>query len=357
MKFGGYPEVQAELSEARFKTLEKLIEYANKEKCDLFVVAGDLFDRVSVAKRDVIRAAQTLSEFQGRLVVVMPGNHDFITKAHTDLWADFKDNAGDNVKLLEKMEPYTLNHYDLDVNLYPAPCDAKHSSENYINWIKEYGKDEGVKYHIGIAHGSLEGFSPDFDKRYYPMTVPELLGCGLNLWLMGHAHIQYPEKPGTLDKIYYPSTPEPDGFDCTHEGRAWILEIDNEKKILPKKISTGTYRFLHHELQVNNSTDIERLKNRYSSEEHSRVLLRLKLKGRLPKGEYRNLSELKGIMERQLFYLQFDYSEVAEEIGVEDINREFTEGSFPYRLLTTLVENNDYAALQAAYGLILEVKK
>jgi len=357
MKFAGYPEVQTELSEARFKTLEKLIEYANKEKCDLFVVAGDLFDRVSVAKRDVIRAAQILSEFQGRLVAVLPGNHDFIIKGHTDLWSDFKNNTGDNIKLLEKREPYTLNHYDLDVNLYPAPCDAKHSSESYMRWIKKIEKDDGIKYHIGIAHGSLEGFSPDFDKRYYPMTVSELLECGLDLWLMGHTHIQYPERPGALDKIYYPSTPEPDGFDCTHEGRAWILEIDNEKKILPKTISTGTYRFLHHELQVNNSTDIERLKKRYSSEEHSRVLLRLKLKGRLSKGEYRNLSELKGIMERQLFYLQFDNSGVTEEINLEDINREFTKGSFPYRLLSTLAEKGDHEALQAAYDLILESKK
>lgn len=357
MKFAGYPEVQAELSEARFKTLEKLIEYANKEKCDLFVVAGDLFDRVSVPKRDVIRAAQILNEFQGHLVAILPGNHDFITRGPTDLWAYFKDNAGDNVKLLEKKEPCPLNHYDLDINLYPAPCDAKHSSENYISWIRESEKDNGVKYHIGIAHGSLKGFSPDFDKKYYPMTVSELLECGLDLWLMGHTHIQYPEKPGAFDKIYYPSTPEPDGFDCTHKGKAWILEMDDEKKVLSRSISTGIFQFLHAELLVNSSVDVKKLKDRYSSEECSKVLLKLKLKGRLPKGEYRNLSGLKGIMEGQLFYLLFDDSEVAEEITPEDINREFTEGSFPHRLLSILVEKGDHEALQAAYDLILEGKK
>ena len=57
MKFANYPDhIRESLVEARFKTLENLIEKANSEKCDMFIVAGDLFDRISVAKGDITRA-------------------------------------------------------------------------------------------------------------------------------------------------------------------------------------------------------------------------------------------------------------------------------------------------------------
>jgi len=58
--------------------LKRCVDIANEQACDPFVVGGDLFDRVSVAKRDIQRAASILAEFQGRLVTVLPTNHDHI---------------------------------------------------------------------------------------------------------------------------------------------------------------------------------------------------------------------------------------------------------------------------------------
>ncbi len=355
MKYANYPDAQ-KLSEARFETLDKLVKMANNESCDLFVIAGDLFHLASVPKGQIYKAAEILKEFNGKLVLVLPGNHDFLSVDKMDLWGIFKDKAGDNLLLLEKKEIYDLRRYDLDINLYPAPCASKHSEINCIGWIKDAPKDNNVKYHIGIAHGSLEGFSPDFDRKYYPMTVSELMECGLDLWLMGHTHIPYPEKTGEEDNIFYPSTPEPDGFDCGHEGGGWLLEISDDKKIRPQFLKTGAYHFLHEEALVNEASDIERLKTQYSSG-YSKKLLKLKLKGRLQKDDYKRLSELKEYLDSQLFYLQFDSSEVSEKVTLDDINRTFTEGSFPYLLLTRLAEGDDIEALQIAHDLLLEQKQ
>ena len=66
--------------EVRFDALKRCVDIANEETCELFVVRRDLFDRVSVAKRDIQRAASILAEFQGRLVAVLPGNPDYITQ-------------------------------------------------------------------------------------------------------------------------------------------------------------------------------------------------------------------------------------------------------------------------------------
>jgi len=72
--------VQEKLVEARFDALKRCVDIANEEACELFVVGGDLFDRVSVAKRDIQRAASILAEFQGRLVAILPGIHNHITQ-------------------------------------------------------------------------------------------------------------------------------------------------------------------------------------------------------------------------------------------------------------------------------------
>lgn len=359
MKFANYPDhIRESLVDARFKTLESMVDKANTEKCDLFVVAGDLFDRTSVAKGDIARAAQTLGEFQGQLVTVLPGNHDYIEPDKTNLWSYFDDHSGDHVLVIREKRVFSLTSYNLDINLYPGPCHAKHSSENAVGWISEVEKDTDVKHHIGIAHGSLEGFSPDFDKTYYPMTVDDLAGCGLDLWFLGHTHMQYPTTPGTMDNIFYAGTSEPDGFGCGHEGKAWIVAIDSEKNISAQSISTGTYRFVQDEIEVRTMADIDALKTRYVSSEFNKTLIKLKIKGRLPEEAYLSLNTIKEAIEKQVFFLHWDDSLITQEITSADINKMFTKDSFPHKLLMKLSETEaDFEALQEAYDLINEVRK
>ncbi|MDP8235239.1 MAG: DNA repair exonuclease [Candidatus Erginobacter occultus] len=358
MKFAGYPEVQQELCEARFATLERLVETANAESCDLFIIAGDLFDRVGVAKRDIIRTAGILNRFEGKLVLVLPGNHDYLSPEPGEPWTTFRENSGDRVILLAEKRVYPLAHYNLAAAVYPAPCDAKHSSVNSLGWIGGTPREEKIAFQIGVAHGSLEGLSPDFDRQFYPMTREELLECGLDLWLLGHTHLPFPGKPGPRDRIFYSATPEPDGFDCRHGGHAWLIEIGEDKIISPALLSTGRYRFLHDRRELRTAGDLDRLENDYLLPAAREQLLKLKLTGRLAREEYERLPRIREQLRQNLFYLQWDATEITEEITPAMIEREFTAGSFPHRLLTELArEKADFEALQKAYHLLTELKQ
>ncbi|MFC1829331.1 exonuclease SbcCD subunit D [Thermodesulfobacteriota bacterium] len=304
------------------------------------------------------RPPKTHGEFQGQLVTVLPGNHDYIEPDKTNLWAHFDDHSGDRVLVIREKHVLNLASYDLDVNLYPGPCHAKHSSENAVGWIREVEKDTDVKHHIGIAHGSLEGFSPDFDKTYYPMTIDDLTDCGLDLWLLGHTHLQYPITPGALDRIFYAGTSEPDGFDCSHEGKAWVIAIDVDKQLSAKSLATGTFRFLKDDVEVRTVDDLEAIQRRYDRPEFLKALLKLKIKGRLPREAYDSLTTAKAAIEEQLFYLRWDDSMITQEITPADIDRMFSRDSFPHTLLMELAENEeDFEALQEAYDLVNEVRK
>ena len=358
MRFVGYPEIQDELINARYETLENMVEIANQESCTLFVMAGDLFDRITLNVKDISRAARALNEFEGELVIVLPGNHDYYTQ-DSKLWNEFSKHAGDRVLILKNPDIYDLNKYHLKIKIYAAPCSAKHSNENMIKWVnsQKSSKDDSIK--IGLAHGSLEGVSPDFNKTYYPMTRKELESSGLDLWLLGHTHLSWPENPDKNSRILIPGTPEPDGFDCNHKGSAFIIDLKSSSNMKVQKVSTGKYRFSINQVLLNDDNDITSMKRKYTDDEFSNVVLRLILKGRLRKEELDRVEKAIDLINNNVLLLQTVKDELHESITSNLINSKFTENSFPHQLLSFLLEEKEeisFKSLQKAYDIIREVR-
>ena len=358
MRFAGYPDVQDELINARYETLENMVEVANQESCTLFVMAGDLFDRTTLNVKDISRAARVLNEFEGELVIVLPGNHDYYTH-DSKLWNEFSKHAGDRILILKNPDIYDLNKYHLKIKIYAAPCSAKHSNENMIKWVnsQKSSKDDSTK--IGLAHGSLEGFSPDFNKTFYPMTRKELESSGLDLWLLGHTHLPWPENPDKNSRILIPGTPEPDGFDCNHKGSAFIIDLESFPNMKVQKVSTGKYRFSINQVSLNDDNDITSIKRKYTGDEYSNVVLRLILKGRLRKEELDRVEEALNSINDNVLLLQTVEDKLYESITSDLINSKFTENSFPHQLLSSLLEEKkeiSFKSLQKAYDIIREVR-
>ncbi|PKP56359.1 hypothetical protein CVT91_13325 [Candidatus Atribacteria bacterium HGW-Atribacteria-1] len=348
MRFAGYPDVQDELINARYETLENMVEVANRENCTLFVMAGDLFDRITLNVKDISRAARALNEFNGELIIILPGNHDYYTH-DSKLWNEFSKHAGDRILILKNPDIYDLNKYHLKIKIYAGPCSAKHSSENMIKWVNSRESNENDSIKIGLAHGSLEGVSPDFDKTYYPMTRKELGSSGIDLWLIGHTHLPWPENPDKNSRILIPGTPEPDGFDCTHQGSAFIIDLESSSNI----------NFSINQVSLNDDNDITSMKRKYTGDEFSNVVLRLILKGRLRKEELDMVEEAIDLINDNVLLLQTVKDELHESITYDLINSKFTENSFPHQLLSSLLEEKEeisFKSLQKAYDIIREVR-
>jgi DNA repair exonuclease SbcCD nuclease subunit len=350
LRFSRYPEGIAEqLREARFTSLEKMVERANREGCELFVVAGDLFDTLKVAQRDLLRAAKILSRFD-RLAVVLPGNHDFHAGPSDDFWKGFPLPDHGRLLLLSESRAYPLQAHGLDAVLYAAPCGAKYSETHGVGWLRGAARPE-ARFHIGLAHGSFEGLSPDLQGNYFPMKSADLHACGLDLWLLGHIHVPFPPKPGPSDRIFYSGTHEPDGFDCRHEGRSWLLELREDKSLLAEPLSTGNFRFLEAELELHALSDLEAFARRLPDGE--RTLLKLTLRGSLAREEHGRFGETVERLKERLLYLKPDFSGVTVTLAPAEIDREFAAGSFPHRLLTEL-SGGEPEALQTAFALLQE---
>jgi DNA repair protein SbcD/Mre11 len=356
MAFASYADAQAALVEARFQALEKIVAEANARQSDLLVIAGDLFEKVNIEAAVVRRAAEILRGFTGRLAAVLPGNHDYLSADDT-LWPRFRDAAGDTTLLLDQGRPYPLHRHGMNACLYPCPCLSRHSADNAIGWVRGTARDSSILHHIGVAHGSLEGFSPDFNGDYYPMTKEQLEEAGLSLWLLGHTHVLYPPTPGRLDRVFNPGTPAPDGFNCTHAGTAWALELGEGNTVKAEPVITGSVRFVEETVPVHAAADLEKLAQRYSGAAAKSIVLKAHLEGRVPREVIASLGAMQQRMNGSLLHLELRSDGLREEITRQSIEREFPEGSFPHALLLRLAEAGDLEALATAHQLITEAQR
>lgn len=348
MHFGTYPEqVRRKLYQARIETLQSLVTEANNRKCNLFVVAGDMFEGHRVARDIVVKVAGILNGFAGEAVLVLPGNHDYYDES---LWPMFEGEVGHKVVVLKETKVYDLEPWGVEADIYPAPCRSRHSETNNLGWICPDAIKKG-RISIGVAHGTLEGLSPDLGNSYFPMAKSELRTIGLDLWLLGHAHIRYPDQEQTVgEMIFNAGTPEPDGMNFRGRGSAWCLDVA-KGQVTGKCLAPGIFRFLDIEYEL--TRDFSQLEQDLKNEGEN-SLVRLTLKGSLEAEVLAQRQEVYSRLEEGLLYLDINDTKLGLRVSKAILEREFSAGSFPRRLLEKLADDSE--ALQIAYELIREGK-
>ena len=353
------PDVRSTLVQERLDGLTRVVSTANNREAHFLVVAGDLFDSVNVSKTDIKNVADILRTFSGKHVVVLPGNHDFLEQTEDSLWGTFRRLLPEHLLLLlDRPEPFDIEVADRHVVFFPAPCTSKHSKTNAIGWVAAAKKDP-AHVNIGVAHGSIQGISPDLTETYYPMTEKELHNAGVSFWLTGHTHVRIPEAQRSEGALYYiPSTHTPDGFDCSHEGSAWYIEVDSAGKAVAEAFRTGTMRFVDYEKTVNSAADIQTLSKELAAHDLPRTLVKLQLKGRLSAEERQSLDSFVQSVQERSPYCEVDLTAVSLNVNQDYIDNTYPNGSLAHRLLTTLAgKGEDSLALQLAHELVKEARK
>ncbi|MFN2339704.1 MAG: exonuclease SbcCD subunit D [Halanaerobium sp.] len=354
MKFNQYPQISTELEAARSQALENVVREGNKKNANLLAVAGDLFDRARIENVNLKKTIDILDKFAGDAILILPGNHDYSDGVST-LWNQFKKEIKGRMLVLDQEQVYSLDDFGISAAVYPAPCDRKLSSENRLDWIKNLSKKPQADYHLLLAHGALAGFSPDLNDDYFKMTKEELLSLNLDLYLLGHSHLPYPEQQTVqLQKIFNNGTPEPDGMDCSHPGYAWYIELNAAKEVEAERIKTGNYHFSDLERKINSQAELDNLIREILNIEPENKILRLKLKGELPREDFEVKDKYLAELRDNCFYTKIDQSGLKIKIDQDLIAEEFAVNSFPYQLLSELEDNNQ--ALHLAYKMLKEVQ-
>lgn len=352
-------EKSTELSENRIDVFKSMVECANKESCDLFVITGDLFDSTrSAAKKTIAKLLDILASFEG-IVAVLPGNHDYYS-GDVKVWQYFESELSihDNIMLLKDYKPYKRIVNGEEVVLYPALCMSKHSEQNNLGWIKNEEILNDGAYHIGIAHGAVEGETIDNEARYFLMKRDELEKIPVDVWLIGHTHVPFPrnltEEFTPAEKIFNAGTHVQTDVACNSEGQCFIVEIGDDKSVRAKKFISGNVRFYRKNINIF-AGEMENILKRELTEYSDGSIVEITLTGLATFEEYDNR---RAIIERALSrFIESKYNDnsLSKLITRELIEAEFPETSFSAGLLSALLDEPKEA--QLAYELLKSLRE
>lgn len=360
LKYARY-ERAALLAESRITAFESMVQTANREGCALFVITGDLFENTyGISKKDIARLLGMLSGFQGT-VVVLPGNHDYYD-GDVKLWQYFREVMAsyDNILLLTDYRPYPLRVNDEEVVLYPAHCTSLHSAvgENNLGWIKETDIPRDGAYHIGLAHGAVEGETIDKEGQYFLMKREELEAIPVDVWLIGHTHVPFPRdltgEFSPAEKIFNAGTHVQTDVNCNTEGQCFIIKISEDKSVRAKKVVSGDLRFYRKSIALT-AGSMEETLLRETADMADNSVVELFLSGAVAAEEYENR---RAVLERALSrFVEGTYDDYALSrlISKELIDAEYPETSFSASLLTALLDEPKEA--QLVYELLEALKE
>ena len=356
-KYDRYPEIRDRLIESRFQCMERCVKEAERENCAFFVITGDLFDNVSsVRQQDVKRVVDILAGFGGR-VLVLPGNHDYYT-GEEKVWKDFQNamaKTEHNVTLFTEFRAYPFDAGEDTVSFYPAFCQSKHSDTNNLGWLKAQSLDAST-YHIGIAHGALEGLSPDMKGEYFLMSERELNAVPVDAWLIGHTHIPYPaDLPVDMDvtgyKIFNAGTPEQTDLSNNTSGVCFVLTLDRaagKTTVSARKYQSGEIRFFDVAAAVQ-ADGLQAAVLSAVRDLPETSVVRLTVTGTAPGGEYAEKQKICDEALRRFLTYEVADAGLSERITPEQIRAEFAEIGFAAQLLEALTDPKE---IQMAYELI-----
>ncbi|MBO5114932.1 MAG: metallophosphoesterase [Peptococcaceae bacterium] len=357
-KYDRYPEVKEQLIQSRFDSLDSMVKRAEQEGCALFVITGDLFDNVNtIRQKDIKQVVEILARFSGS-VIVLPGNHDYYT-GEEKVWKDFSNvlhTMEHNILLMTEMKPISLDAGDESVMLYSAYCQSKHSKDNNLGWMKDMFFVPDV-YHIGLAHGAIDGITPDMNNEYFMMTEKELNDIPVDVWLVGHTHIPYPalstEQEAVGYKIFNPGTHAQTDLHNHTAGYGFVLRLDNQngkKTVSAKAVQTGLIAFYDISVEVKGGESLKAAIENALSGLQTEAVIRLTVSGAVSSEDYQEKAAIYQKCLAPFLTYEVEDHTLCEIITEEKIRAEFAEISFASSLLENLLD--DPKAVQMTYELL-----
>ncbi len=153
-------------------TFRECIDDANEKKVDLLLIAGDLFHRQPTS-RELQEVNYLFSTLENTIVVLMAGNHDYLTK--DSLYLTFPWN--ENVICLFSEECERVRLPDLKTEVYGLSYYRQEITEPLYDDLLAERNDY---FKILLAHGG--------DARHIPMNPERLKNAGFDYIALGHLH-------------------------------------------------------------------------------------------------------------------------------------------------------------------------
>lgn len=291
------PEAQQRFTAARTEVVRRLGALAVQERCDLVVVAGDVFEHSQLTPQTVRRTLEALRDVPVP-VYLLPGNHDHL--GPMSIWASplLREELPEHVHVLDT--PGVVQVAD-GVELVAAPWTGKHPVSDPVagalGLLPEGPAPEGT-VRIVVGHGGVDLL--DRDQHNPAPVVVEPLVAALD---DGRVHyVALGDRHSCTQvgdpAIWYSGAPEPTDWREQRPGEVLVVDVEpgpsgrrGSVQVRPHRVGRWTYLAL--DARVDSDADLDALDRQLGAvPDKERTVVRLGLRGTLGLAQHARLEEV-----------------------------------------------------------------
>lgn len=310
------------------RNLSTIVDYSLKNKPDLFLISGDVYDRVLPTNPERVFLTQKIKALKdARIHVFMiGGNHDVPKTARpTNLAIEPLQSAG-IATVFSRFDLIQQKVLEIDgrkICVSGKSYNALSESENPLRNEKIPMKGD---YNILMLHAAFQGLNVNSSVPYFVNQNPiktEDVRKGLDYLALGHYHNYFIRNyrncticnPGSIEKITWAEQADQKGF-------IWAELGEGDTNV--EFIRLETRPMLSKELILSkDSGDVKEFVSSFLKEfAYPETIIRLFLKGKISRDQYQRFKVNKLYRFAQENFFHFDLNR--DELEVEGYGRIFT---------------------------------
>lgn len=299
----------------------KTVDFAIKERTDLFLISGDIFDRFNPS--NTARSFFTIQikklKDKNIEVVMIAGNHEVPKFGATALAVDSLQSAGlatvfSATKIFQEK---TFNFNNESVHLVGKSYNVKNQN---LNPFDNFNIKKKGKYQICLIHGSLVGanITPTNPHvtLYHPFGINDV-DSSINYLALGHFHNYFKRKtntticnPGSIEKLNWSEVNDQKGFA--------FVELNSEGEnvdFIP--LESRKFKLIEITLdnKIKNINDY--ILDKIVKVQNKEEILKVKISGRISKDQQNTFFRSKLVLKSAdfFFHIDFDYDLEIEGLG------------------------------------------
>jgi exonuclease SbcD len=265
------------------KCFEEMVDYATKERPELLLIGGDLFDIMrpgNYARAAVMRDFRSLYD-AGVKVFAVSGHHDTprsMEEGTSPLAVYGNSGFIHYFQNPSAPETVTLDYKGFKVSVTGVGHNPLHEFGN--DPVNAVPRELPGDFNIVIAHAPVQGFVGWTGDE--PMIKPSAIPSKVNLLAVGHFH-NHQEKRSGNTKIVYPGSTERVDFaeEADEKGFVWA-EFQKDGSISTDFVKTSARKYKTVSINFPNvPKPLDELKAKMEESFDSQAVLRVKLLGKV----------------------------------------------------------------------------
>ena len=332
-----FKELSKEVSDTSknelLEVFKKIIDLAIEENIEVLLIAGDVFDNLTVNKNTLFFISDQIKRIKNIKVFISPGNHDPYNEKSFYSMINWPENV-----YIFKGDMEFKEVKELNLIIWGAGFRNNYENETLLKSINV----ENNKINIMLLHGEI--ISANSKNEYNPIYINDIYKSNIDYIALGHRHKFSGILKEGMTTYAYSGCPQGRGFDEEGEKGVRIGEVYKggtnlsflpvcKRKYITKEIDiTGTNNY---------DEVIFKLLSDLSDEEIHKNFYKIILKGELK--EHFNLKESVLIekLKNKFYYIKI-INDTSIEVNLTELSRDYSiKGMFIAKILEKLKDASD----------------